>query len=219
MNQIKAIIFDLDGVLVEKTAKYHEDALNDALRYIDEKYVITEEENNSIYNNLSTKNKLKLLTELKGLPIEYYKFIDEMKQDIVLEKLNNIPYNLYIDMMINILKKFKYKIGLASNSRRINVEIILKRLQIYQKFDAILTNDDVKCGKPDPEIFNKCICKLGCFPYEAIILDDALVGWVAAEKSGAYLIKVRSERDVSLGNILKFIFTDVYQLSYRGWFL
>ena len=204
---IKAIIFDLDGVLVEKTAIYHEEALNDALKMIDEKYVITDEENKSIYNNLSTKRKLELLTELKGLPISCYTDIDNMKQKIVLEKLHNVPYNLYNNMMINILKKFGYKLGIASNSRRSNVEIILNRLSIYDKFDVILTSSDVKHGKPDPEIFNKCMKELDVFPYESIILDDAPVGWEAAEKSGAHLIKVHSiEKDVRTSRILNFIF-------------
>ena len=216
ISVIKAIIFDLDGVLVEKTAIYHEEALNDALKMIDEKYVITDEENKSIYNNLSTKRKLELLTELKGLPVRYYKAIDGIKQEIVLEKLHNIPYNLYNNMMINILKSFEFKLGIASNSRRSNVEIILKRLEIYDKFDLIITSDDVKYGKPDPEIFNKCIRELEVYPDETLILDDAPVGWEAAEKSGAHLIKVHSiEKDVRTSRILNFIF----KISSAPWLL
>ena len=68
---IKLIVFDLDGVLVE-AKKIHYDTLNQALREIDEKYVITEAEHLSIYDGLKTTQKLELLTKNKGLHPEFY---------------------------------------------------------------------------------------------------------------------------------------------------
>ena len=67
----KLIIFDLDGVLVE-AKQIHYDTLNQALREIDEKYVITEAEHLSIYDGLKTTQKLELLTKNKGLHPEFY---------------------------------------------------------------------------------------------------------------------------------------------------
>jgi beta-phosphoglucomutase-like phosphatase (HAD superfamily) len=67
----KLIIFDLDGVLVE-AKQIHYDTLNQALKEIDEKYVITEAEHLSIYDGLKTTQKLELLTKNKGLHPEFY---------------------------------------------------------------------------------------------------------------------------------------------------
>jgi len=67
---IKLIIFDLDGVLVE-AKQIHFDTLNQALREIDKKFVITEAEHLSIYDGLKTTQKLDLLKKNKGLHSNY----------------------------------------------------------------------------------------------------------------------------------------------------
>jgi ASC-1-like (ASCH) protein len=71
VTMTKLIIFDLDGVLVE-AKQIHYDTLNQALKEIDEKYVITEAEHLSIYDGLKTTQKLELLTKNKGLHPEFY---------------------------------------------------------------------------------------------------------------------------------------------------
>ena len=68
---IKLILFDLDGVLVE-AKEIHYNTLNQALKEIDEKYIITDAEHLSIYDGLKTTQKLELLTKNKGLSPEFY---------------------------------------------------------------------------------------------------------------------------------------------------
>ena len=82
MSKIKLIIFDLDGVLVE-AKNIHYDALNEALG----EYAISWNEHLSTYDGLKTTQKLQMLTEKKGLPVEEHTNIWERKQQITLQKL------------------------------------------------------------------------------------------------------------------------------------
>jgi beta-phosphoglucomutase-like phosphatase (HAD superfamily) len=90
----KLVIFDLDGVLVE-AKEIHFDALNSALKNLDEKYVISWEEHLRTYDGLKTYDKLKLLSKSKGLSLnkdlQDKIFID--KQNFTLKALNNLKKN------------------------------------------------------------------------------------------------------------------------------
>ena len=68
---IKLVIFDLDGVLVD-AKELHYEALNMALRSVDEKYIVQRDEHLSTYDGLNTTKKLNMLTERKGLPVEFH---------------------------------------------------------------------------------------------------------------------------------------------------
>ena len=87
-NKINLIIFDLDGVLIE-AKQIHYDALNDALG---NKYKIGWQEHLSLYDGLKTTQKLEMLTERRGLPIESYQGIWEEKQKLTLEKLRKLNH-------------------------------------------------------------------------------------------------------------------------------
>ena len=82
------VIFDLDGVLV-KAKEIHFNALNEALYSIDPRLVINYSEHLNIYDGLKTRDKLKLLTEKKGLSPTAYDRIWEEKQALTAEKTKN----------------------------------------------------------------------------------------------------------------------------------
>ena len=83
MSQIKLVIFDLDGVLVD-SRELHFLSLNKALEQIDTKYIISKEEHLSTYDGLSTTKKLNILSEKKNLPIELHKKIWQLKINLKL---------------------------------------------------------------------------------------------------------------------------------------
>ena len=89
----KLIIFDLDGVLVE-AKKIHYDTLNQALREIDEKYIISEAEHLSIYDGLKTNQKLELLTQNKGLQPNTYETVWNRKQQLTIEAISELQPDL-----------------------------------------------------------------------------------------------------------------------------
>ena len=94
----KLILFDLDGVLVD--AKHiHYQTLNQSISSIaGEQYVISENEHLSTYDGLKTNQKLEMLTEYKGLDINLHNNIWQKKQELTLEIISTLNYDLNLKM-------------------------------------------------------------------------------------------------------------------------
>jgi HAD superfamily hydrolase (TIGR01509 family) len=196
---IKLIIFDLDGVLVE-AKNIHFDALNEALG---PKYSIEWNEHLSKYDGLKTNQKLEMLTQEKGLPINLYKQVWDEKQRLTLQKLSNLKPSTQLQVCISSLVDEGYKIACCSNSIRKTVLTVLSKLGIIEYFDLILSNEDVKNSKPHPEIYWKAISMMGCLPEETLIVEDSPFGLLAASRSKSHVMRVESPKDVTYNNIYK----------------
>ena len=106
--QIKGLIFDLDGVLVD-TKKIHFDALNIALKFVKFEQISFKDHVN-IYDGLPTLEKLKILSKKKGLKIEFFPKIQKIKQIETQKLLNkNLKFNPRIFKLFSKLSK-NYKI-------------------------------------------------------------------------------------------------------------
>ena len=123
---IKLIIFDLDGVLVE-AKNIHFEALNKALG---DKYAIEWNEHLSIYDGLKTNQKLEMLTLNKGLPQSMYSEVWENKQKHTLEALQNLKESTQLKTCISLLTSQGYKLAVCSNSIRKTVLTVLSKLGI-----------------------------------------------------------------------------------------
>jgi len=196
---IKLIIFDLDGVLVE-AKNIHFEALNKALG---KKYAIGWNEHLSIYDGLKTNQKLEMLTERKGLPINLYKEVWDNKQMYTLQELRNLKVNPELVMTMTMLVNEGYKLAVCSNSIRKTVLTVLSKLGIIEYFDLILSNEDVKNSKPHPEMYWKTISTMGCLPEEVLIVEDSPYGLLAASRSKAHVMRVGSPKEVTYINIHK----------------
>lgn len=198
-NNIKLIIFDLDGVLVE-AKQIHYDALNKALG---KKYSIAWDEHLSIYDGLKTNQKLEILTERKGLPKENYKQVWSNKQKYTLEALHQLQPNQTLQSVFNTLVEDGYKIAVCSNSIRKTVLTVLSKLGIIEFIDLILSNEDVKNSKPHPEMYWKAMSMMDVLPEETLIIEDSPYGLLAANRSRAHVMRVGSPKEVSYFNINK----------------
>src|SRR5574343_594394 len=115
---INTLIFDMDGVLVN-AREIHYEALNKALKKIDERYVITRDEHLTIYDGLPTNKKLDILSEQKGFPLELKQMVEKYKQEFTFEAIDELL--TYDEQKCEMLKKLSqegYKIYVASNSIR-----------------------------------------------------------------------------------------------------
>ena len=198
---IKAIIFDLDGVLIDAT-EWHYEALNDALRLFG--FEITREDNMGFYNGLPTTEKLKTLSERKGLPLGLHDTIKEMKRlytDSRVAQLCRPSHEKQI--MLTHLKNKGYKLVCCSNAQKYSALNMLKIAQIDNFFEYIIGNDEGLKPKPAPDIYLAAFKQIKVRPEETIIVEDAAHGIEAAKSSGAKVIAVRGYEDVNLS-----LFTD-----------
>jgi len=196
--KIQLVIFDLDGVLVE-AKNIHYDALNEALG----KYAISWQEHLSTYDGLKTTQKLQMLTEQKGLPIEEHEVIWETKQHITLQKLKELKPNQTLQSVMDALVNDGYKIAVCSNSIRKTVLTVLSKLGIMEYMDYIISNEDVQNSKPHPEMYWRAISKMGCLPEETLIVEDSPYGLLAASRSKAHILRVKNPTEVTYTNIFK----------------
>jgi HAD superfamily hydrolase (TIGR01509 family) len=194
---IKVIIFDLDGVLVD-AKNIHFEALNEALG---PKYEINWTEHLSTYDGLKTNQKLKMLTELKGLPIESHKDVWNKKQEITIQKLKLVKPDQSLQLVMSALSEHGYKIAVCSNSIRKTVLTVLSKLEIIEYMDLIVSNEDVNNSKPHPEMYWKTISKMGVLPEETLIVEDSPYGLLAASRTNANVLRVKNPNEVTLDNI------------------
>jgi HAD superfamily hydrolase (TIGR01509 family) len=193
---VKFLIFDMDGTLIE-LKDVHYEAFNRALGEVDEKYVISREEHETVYDGLPTKNKLSLLTKNKGLPIFQYDRIWQRKQDITTAVIEEtlLPDEQVI-YTLSKLHRDGYKIVVASNSIAQTIRAALEKTNIMDYVEFYLSNEDVKNSKPDPEMFNLAMNMEKYSPYETMIFEDSKYGIQAAQASGAYVYEVKSSKDI-----------------------
>jgi HAD superfamily hydrolase (TIGR01509 family) len=207
MHDNKLVIFDLDGVLID-SRDVHYDALNSALIKINPKFVVTREEHLSKYDGLGTTMKLKMLTELKGLPVEYHDQVWKEKQKQTIDILQKLPENKTAISIIKQLKKDGWKIAVASNSIRETIITALNAIGVLGYIEYIVSNEDVKHHKPYPEMYWKCMTALNALPQNTIIVEDSHIGRQGAIASGGHLYGIKDaddlDKDKFFGMIDKF---------------
>lgn len=197
---IRAIIFDMDGVLVD-AEDWHYEALNRALGLFG--YEISRYNHLTTYNGLTTKKKLEMLSIECDLPRELHTFINEMKQIYTMEIVHAKCKPRFIHQYaLSTLKSMNYTLALASNSIRPTVEVMMKKVRLDDYLDLMISASDVTRSKPDPEIYLTAINKLGVAPDECLVVEDNDIGIKSAHAAGAHVLKVNSVLDVNLENIL-----------------
>jgi len=194
--KIKAIIFDMDGVLIE-AKEWHYDALNKALIDFGLKPISRQDHCNK-FDGLSTDQKLEIIGIDKNLHKEINSLKQEYTNQIAAKELK--PTLHHIEMMER-LKKNGYKIAVCSNSIKNTVNSFIEMAALKSYMSFLLSNEDVENKKPHPDIYIKAINNLNLSPKECIIVEDNFNGIKAAKASGAHVLEVGSVQDVNYSNI------------------
>jgi HAD superfamily hydrolase (TIGR01509 family) len=185
---IKAVIFDMDGVLID-AREWHFEALNRALRIFG--FEITRQDHIALFDGLPTKDKLTLLSEEQGLPVSLHNFINELKQSFTVELIfQKCRPTFNHEYALAKLVQSGYSIAVASNSIRSTVQLMMEKANLSGYLEFILSNEDVSKAKPDPEIYLVAMERLNLRPSECLILEDNPHGLHAARMSGAHVLKV-----------------------------
>lgn len=197
---IKAILFDLDGVLVDAD-KWHFNALNVALQH-SEVEPVTWQEHLTVYKGIPTRDKLHLLTERKGLDAALWPAIAETKQRTTQHIIQTFcqPDREKVEMMRLLARN--YRLVVCSNAIRASVEEMLSRSGLLTFMEFTISNEDVSRAKPDPEMYQRAFQKLGLRPDECVIVEDSDVGKRAAMAAGGVLCSVNDPADVNYYRVL-----------------
>ncbi len=197
---IKAILYDLDGVLVDAT-EWHYESLNLALEQV-KGFKIKREEHIQIFNGLPTMKKLEILFEQGRVNKNDFDSIWKKKQDLTIEVIQK---SAFIDSnKIRLHNATKSYIEVCvTNSIRETALLMLEKTGQLQFMDFVISNEDVSLPKPSPEGYNIAIKKLNLKPDECLIVEDSPKGIDAANQSRAHVYEVSGYNEVTLENILK----------------
>ncbi len=189
---IKAVIFDMDGVISD-TQKLHAKVEAGILSKFG--INISPEEITLRYSGVRTKEFFKeLLTEAK---------VDFNLEELISEKWEKMNvlsrtevecvdgiYEL-IDMLLE--NNIKIAVGTASNTRY--AISVLEKLNIYNKFESIVTGDMVQRGKPDPAIFLLAAENIAIDPKDCLVIEDGISGMIAAKSANMKCIALVKKID------------------------
>jgi len=198
--KIRAVLFDMDGVLIE-ARDWHYEALNQALALFG--MSISRYDHLVTFDGLPTRKKLEMLSLERGLPRELHAFLNEMKQTYTMQwVLTRCKPRFAQERALSVLKAKGYKQAVCSNSIRDTIETMMRCAALDKYLDLMLSNQDVSAGKPDPEMYLKAMSHFGLRPEECLIVEDNDHGIRAARDSGGHLLVVKSVDEVNLENIL-----------------
>ena len=179
MSNHKAFIFDLDGVIVD-TAKFHFLAWRKLAN--DLGFDFTEEQNEQL-KGVSRVESLKRILKWGNMELAE----DEFQRQMAMKNENYLSYVNEMDdneVLPGVKKVLDYltenKIPFALGSASKNARPILKKINLYDKFDAIVDGTDVSKAKPDPEVFLIAADKLNTTPQECVVFEDSVAGVQAA---------------------------------------
>lgn len=201
----KLIIFDMDGVVVDTEPLYRK--LNKEL-YDELGADITLEEQYSFVGNGSEiiwtkiKNKCNLKQDVKELMElsrkKKYEYLSREKVEIT-------PIN-GIENLLSSLKNNGFMIAMASSSPRSNIEVILKKVNLINYFEYIVSGEDVKRGKPNPDIFLKAAEKFNAKAADCTVIEDSANGSIGAKAAGMKCVGFRNlnsgNQDLSRADII-----------------
>jgi len=199
MAEIKAVLFDMDGVLID-AKDWHYEALNRALDSFG--MAIQRDEHLAVYDGLPTRRKLELLSASRGLPRPLHGFLNDLKQRYTTE----IAYSrcrpvFQHQFALSRLHSEGYRMCVCSNSIRASVDLMMKLAALDSYLDFHISNEDVAKPKPDPEMYSTAIAKFGLLPEQCLIVEDNEHGIKAARASGGHVMMVSGPLDVTYGRI------------------
>lgn len=200
MANIRAILFDMDGVLVN-AKDWHFEALNKALIAHDHA-PISYEDHLQNYDGLPTRRKLALLAQKQPISHSEFERINTAKQNLTLEiaRAQCKPTPEHVQT-VQRLKDEGYLLAVCSNSVRTSVDLLLEKTCLLPMFAFTLSNEDVTHPKPHPEIYLTAMQRFGINPAEALILEDNINGLQAAHASGGHVLEIRDSNEVTYENI------------------
>lgn len=193
---IKALLFDLDGVLVD-AMDLHEEAFLSALRAYGGA-VLSTQEHRERYAGLPTKKKLEALVHVGLLDPRHVEAVAQAKQRLTFEymaqRLRQDPGR------INLLRHFmpQYLLGCVTNCIKRTSAEMLQRAGLFTMLQCVITNEDVKEPKPSKEPYQKACQVLGIQPEEALVFEDHDIGMTSAFNAGCNARQIRVFRELTV---------------------
>ncbi len=193
---IRAVIFDLDGVIVS-TDEYHFHAWK---MIADREGIPFDRTTNEALRGVSRMESLEIILRkaTRAYSPGEKKELAEQKNNFYRESLNDLTPGEILPGVLDVLASLKargIKVAIGSSSR--NAKAILRKIGLDKSFDEIVDGTDISRSKPDPEVFSLGAERLGISPEECLVVEDADAGIDAALAAGMRALGVGSAAQYS----------------------
>jgi beta-phosphoglucomutase len=181
---IKAVLFDLDGVLVS-TDEYHYRSWKKLSA--EEGFDFFDHEFNHKFRGVARMECVEIITKASGrnyTPQQKQELADRKNRYFV-ESLSSVTTEVLLPGALSTLHELRnrgIKTAVASNSR--NAEAIIKQVKIEHLLDAVVDGYQIENSKPDPEVFLLAATKIDVPPPHCLVVEDAIAGIESARRAG-----------------------------------
>jgi len=215
-NVIKALIFDLDGVIVD-TAHYHFVAWQRLARELGINFT---EKDNERLKGVSRMRSLEIILEIgnQQMSESEKERLATRKNAWFVEYIQNVkPDEIFpgVKEMIQACKAAGFRVALASSSK--NARTVLRNLKVEDLFEGFVDGNMITHSKPNPEIFLKAAAQLGVEPQHCVVFEDAEAGVEAALAAGMKCVGVGSPENVGKANQIVKNTADFKLADLSGW--
>lgn len=186
--EIKAILFDMDGLMIDTESLSTEAFINSAKA---QGYNMTKEETLKVLGFTKASIYQFWIDYFQGTNVDGKKLVDDHY-----EYIENVLYTVgpekmpYVEELLKYLKENNYKIAVASSSDTADIKNNLEKTKLEKYIDEIASGAEVENGKPAPDVFLLAAKRLGVDPKDCLILEDSKAGIKAGKASGAMVFMV-----------------------------
>lgn len=186
--EIKAVLFDMDGLMVDTESLSTEAFINSARA---QGYNMTKEETLKVLGFTKANIYQFWIDYFQGTNVDGKKLVDDHY-----EYIENVLYTVgpekmpYVEELLKYLRENNYKIAVASSSDTADIKNNLEKTKLEKYIDEIASGAEVENGKPAPDVFLLAAKRLGVDAKDCLILEDSKAGIKAGKASGATVFMV-----------------------------
>jgi HAD superfamily hydrolase (TIGR01509 family) len=189
MTPYHAVIFDMDGVLVDTEPSFHE-ALNEVLAPTGKRI---EWEPYKQFLGTSTSVTWRGVMEHLGLQLDGREYVEQYNAAIIEFLARPKPLLPGVASLIERLRAERTPIAVATSSMRPWLEAVFRGASLpLETFDALVSREMVERSKPAPDLYLKAAELLGSAPERCVAIEDTPPGVASAKAAGMYAVHVRS---------------------------
>lgn len=185
---MKGIIFDMDGLMIDSEKLYFATGREIAAAHgktVDDR---------TFWKMMgrSPIDSITIFVEEVGLPLSPQETLVERDRIMARKLAHELEPMPGLMETLQTLRE-RYRLAIATGSPTKFLDVVVDNLQLASYFDVLQSSDDIRNGKPHPEIYERAAARLGLTPQECCVLEDSSNGALAGKRAGCYVIAVPNE--------------------------